>query len=206
MLATAAEADDHTIPLNEAHKDQTADSEEFEQLCGEDEHIPADKPADFDGWVFVLPDNGDFVSVTATFSDGEGSTTTVDAELVPTGKPSDPNYKHAYIGLPAGWILLDADAEAETSAKFFNVTHACPGEPTDVETSPTPEESETPGEETTSPGDDETSPGEASTTPTATLPTTGSPLTVTLVAAAALAGAGAVLFLVMRRRQAAQDW
>ena len=100
-------------------------------------HLPDGLSSEVDGWVFVLPAaagaEGNFVSVTATFTDAEGN------EHVPS---------------------------TESSA-----------------------------------------PGEASTTPVgSTLPTTGTPLTIALVSAAALAAGGAALYMIQRRRREAQDW
>ena len=211
-FGSAAQAEEtSTAYLKDAHKNLTAVEGDWDIACGEENQIPADKPDDADGWVFILPaSTGEaFVSVTATFDDGEGNLTDIDATIVATANGTQ--FKHAYVETPAGWTLVDAVAEITGAGKDtdFNVTHTCPGEDVpDEETPTTPGESETPSEDVTSPGGEEspTVPGEASTTPTGTLPTTGAPLTIALVSAAALAAGGAVLFFLMRRRQAAQDW
>lgn len=217
LAAPAGAEETTTIYLKDAHKGQTAVSEEFpSDLCGEQHQIPDSKPGDHDGWVFILPDGaGDaFVSVTATFEDELGEQHVLEAEIVTTGNSG--NMKHAYVGTPMGWTLVDAEAEVDVPGKKaeFNVTHTCPGEKTpDEETTPpgeTPSPTDdvtSPGEETTMPGEEgSTAPGEESTSPASEgLPQTGAPLTIALVSAAALAAAGGALFFVMRRR-AAETW
>ncbi|MEU5875448.1 LPXTG cell wall anchor domain-containing protein [Glycomyces sp. NPDC047369] len=176
------------------------------------DNLPDDLSASADGWVFVLPAaagaEGNFISVTATFEDGDGDehvlSTDTDGGIV-----SGSGDNKAYIIAPAGWTLVDAEADVEDpdEGAQFNLTHACPGEPGEEPSSPG-EESSSPAEESSSPGEESSVPGEESTSPTGgtTLPTTGTPLTIALVSAAALAAAGAALFLVQRRRREAQDW
>ncbi|THV28043.1 LPXTG cell wall anchor domain-containing protein [Glycomyces paridis] len=196
------------IPINGGNVPTTA--EDFkDNSC---DNLPGDLAADVDGWVFVLPAaagaEGNFISVTATFEDGDGGehvlTTDADGGIV-----SGSGDNKAYIITPAGWTLTDAEAEVEDPAEGakFNLTHACPGSPGENPSSPEESPSAPGSESPSAPGSESPSaPGEESTTPVgSTLPTTGTPLTITLVSAAALAAAGAVLFL-MRRRRAAQDW
>lgn len=217
-LASPAQAEDTTIHLKDQHRNQTAD--QFEEGCGEDEHIPADKPAGYDGWVFNYPGSSQYgteiLVLTAEFLDEEGEThvltTDTDGFTI-----NDTGTLKAYIGAPAGWTLVDAEAQLagadHTWKPTFVVTHTCPGEPGGEESTPSenptsPGENPTsPGEEATTPGDGGSSvPGEESTSPAANLPTTGTPLTIAIVSAAVLAAAGAALFMIQRRRREAQDW
>lgn len=209
-IASAAQAAVVTIPINPGNVPTTA--EDFENSCA---NLPADIGSDVDGWVFVLPaaagveDN--FISVTATFEDGNG-----DAQVLSTDTDgaivSGSGDNKAYILAPAGWTLVDAEAEVEDpdEGAQFNLTHTCAGTPGEEETTPA-EEPSSPGEESSSPASETPgesgTPGEASTSPAGSnLPVTGTPLTIALVSAAALAAGGAAIFMVMRRRREAQDW
>jgi LPXTG-motif cell wall-anchored protein len=209
-LASAAQAAIVTIPINPGNVPTTA--EDFENSC---DNLPDGQGVDVDGWVFVLPAaagaEGNFISVTATFEDAEG-----DEHVLSTdgdgGIVSGSGDNKAYITAPLGWTLVDAEAEVEDPAEGakFNLTHTCPGTPGEEESSPV-EQPSSPGEETTSPGSETPgesgTPGEESTSPAgSSLPTTGAPLTIALVSAAALAAAGAALFMFLRRRREAQDW
>ncbi|MCC3762520.1 hypothetical protein K3N28_05485 [Glycomyces sp. TRM65418] len=244
-LGSPAQAEVVTIPINPGNVPTTAAG--FEDVSCE--NLPDGLPADVDGWVFVLPASagadGNFVSVTATFEDEDGDErvrNTADHGAIVSGSGDN----KAYIIAPAGWTLVEAEAEVndpDDGAKF-NLTHACPGEPGDGETTTpgggettTPGGGETtaPGEETTAPGTEPSSPAvceepstpsetatsapsaapsesgtpcEEATTPAGSgnLPTTGTPLTIALVSAAALAAGGAALFMIQRRRREAQDW
>ncbi|SDE40716.1 hypothetical protein [Glycomyces harbinensis] len=199
-FASPAQAETVIIQINPGNVPTTAADFE-DNSC---DNLPGDLAGDLDGWVFVLPAaagaEGNFISVTATFADEGGSEqtrTTGDHGGIVEGSGDN----KAYIITPAGWTLLDADAQVTDpdEGAQFNLTHACPGTPGENPSSP--------GEEPTTPGEESSAPGEESTTPGgSTLPTTGTPLTVALVSAAALAAAGAVLFAVQRRRREAQDW
>jgi hypothetical protein len=206
-VASAAQAAIVTIPINPGNVPTTAG--EFENSC---ENLPADIAADIDGWVFVLPAaagaEGNFISVTATFEDagGDEHVLSTDGDGAIVAGSGD---NKAYILAPAGWTLVDAEAEVEDpdEGAQFNLTHTCPGEPGEEEPSSPGEEPSSPGEEPSSPGEASSTPGEASTSPAgSTLPTTGTPLTIALVSAAALAAGGAAIYMVMRRRREAQDW
>jgi len=125
-----------TIDINPAHKNQTA--------AGFDSHgcdFGGGPFPDKDVWVFVLPGNqaeaGDFVSVTITFDNG---TLTIpdDGGAIVTDKGTS----KAWITTPAGWTLVDATAEIDGDATFFNLTHTCPASSSP---SPSPGESESPG-------------------------------------------------------------
>ncbi|WP_153025490.1 LPXTG cell wall anchor domain-containing protein [Glycomyces albidus] len=207
-LASPAQAAVATIPINDGNVPTTA-AEFGDQSC---DQVPDDIAATEDGWVFVLPAaagaEGNFISVTATFEDAEGDehvlTTDEDGGIV-----SGSGDNKAYIITPAGWTLVDAEAEVNDpdEGAQFNLTHTCPGEPGEEPSSPG-EEPSSPSEEPTSPGDGSSQPGEETTSPTAggQLPTTGTPLTIAIVSAAALAAGGAALYLIQRRRREAQNW
>jgi LPXTG-motif cell wall-anchored protein len=212
-FGSPAQAETVTIPINPGNVPTTAEGFE-DNSC---DNLPDDLPGDADGWVFVLPAaagaEGNFISVTATFTDANGTEqtyTTGENGGIVDGSGDN----KAYIVTPAGWTLVDAEADVtdpKDGAKF-NLTHACPGTPGDNPTSPgenpsSPgEEPSSSGEQPSTPGESGSVPGEESTSPAgASLPTTGAPLTVAIVSAAALAAAGAALFMV-RRRRAAQDW
>ncbi|MFG3343194.1 hypothetical protein [Glycomyces sp. NPDC048151] len=130
-FAAPALAAVETIFINDGNVPTTA--EDFEnQSC--DNIPPGDIDNDEDGWVFVLPASagaeGNFISVTALFEDEDG-----DPQLLDTdndgGIVSGSGDNKAYIVSPAGWTLIDASAEVEDpdDDAFFNLTHACPGEP-----------------------------------------------------------------------------
>lgn len=209
-FATSAQAAAQTIEINDGNVPTTAGGYE-DQSC---DQVPGGPLDGQDGWVFVLPASagaeGNFISVTATFTDGDGAEQILTTDGVDGDVVDGQGDNKAYIITPAGWELIHAEAEVEdpNEGAFFNLTHACPGEEPDDQTTPPGDETTTPVEETTSPGGDETSPGETSTSPAGgdTLPTTGAPLTIALVTAAALAAAGAAVFVLMHRRRAAQDW
>lgn len=229
-LGSPAQAAETTVDINQDHVGKPADY--FEEGCGTDSQLPEDLGADEDGWVFVLPGGNDtFVSVTVTFADGDGGEHVEEATVVTTGDSG--NLKHAYIITPAGWTIVEASAVIEGDSKFFNVTHTCPGEPGEEEPSSPGEEPSSPGEGSSEPGEsspvceEESSapvetatagesgtpaesgtPCEEATSPAGSgnLPTTGTPLTIALVSAAALAAGGAAIYMVMRRRREAQDW
>lgn len=210
-FATSAQAAVQTIDINDGNVPTTA-AGYGDQSC---DQVPGGPLDGQDGWVFVLPASagaeGNFHSVTATFTDENGDEQTLTTDGVNGDVVDGQGDNKAYIITPAGWELTGATAEVEDpdDGAFFNLTHACPAEDVPGGETPTPgDETPTPGEETTSPGMDETSPGEESTSPAAgeQLPTTGTPLTIALVTAAALAAAGGAMFFMMRRRRAAQDW
>jgi LPXTG-motif cell wall-anchored protein len=213
-LASPAQAQTTTIPINDGNVPTTAAGFE-DQSC---ENLPNDLGADEDGWVFVLPASagadGNFVSVTATFEDLEGNEQVLNTDDH-GGIVSGSGDNKAYIISPAGWTLIDAEAEVNNpdDGAFFNLTHACPGEPGEEPTTPG-EEPTTPGEEPTTPGEEPTSPGESPTAPgerttdagVGGLPTTGASTGLMIALGLVLAAGGAVLIIVLRRRAQAQDY
>lgn len=152
----------------------------------------------FDVWVFNLPGDhavvGDFVSVTATFNDGQNDI----VKTIDTDQPSGIVLKgtsKAWIKMPAGLKLVNATAVITGTADFFTLTHTCPT----GYTPPPPTESTPPA--TTPPG--HTPPGTPGTSTTPSLPTTGSSLTGVIIAGLVLVGGGSALLVVARRRRAA---
>ncbi|WP_205325828.1 LPXTG cell wall anchor domain-containing protein [Glycomyces sp. YM15] len=164
-----------TLDLKDAHTNKAADDEEFETKCGEDHQIPGDKPADYDGWVFVLPNKAgdEFVSVTAVFEDEDGDEHTEQATIVSAGNSG--SAKHAYVGVPAGWILVDAWAEVKNGDEDenFNVTHTCPGETEEEPTTDAPTSDAPTSDAPTS--DAPTSDAPTSDAPTSDEPTSDAP-------------------------------
>lgn len=141
--------------LHVDHQNRTAAS--FGDQDCEDRFFEA-RPADHDGWHFVLPEgNADFVSLTLDFQTPAGTESIVIPEQDGLIREDQP--KHAYLFTPAGWTLLDGVAEVTTAVgpadQFFNVSHTCPGDaggpgPTAVPSSAPPAapttEPEVPGE------------------------------------------------------------
>jgi LPXTG-motif cell wall-anchored protein len=215
-LASPAQAQGTTIPINGGNVPTTA--QDFDpHSC---DKVPGDKGADEDGWVFVLPASagaeGNFISVTATFEDLEGNEQVLNT-AEHGGIVSGSGDNNAFIISPAGWTLLDAEAEVnlqEGKGKEpdFNLTRTCPGEPGEEPTTPA-EEPTTPGEEPTTPGQEPTSPalsptapGERTTDAAGGLPTTGASTGLMIALGLVLAAGGAVLIMVLRRRARAQDY
>lgn len=85
-----------------------------------------------DVWVFVLPGdhstNGDFVLLTANFSNGS---VTITAAANPGNfSNGGPATSKAWIVTTAGVTLQSASAEITGTADFFNLTHTCPASST----------------------------------------------------------------------------
>jgi hypothetical protein len=83
-----------------------------------------------DVWVFVLPGqhgvSGDFVSVSATFG-AHGTVTITTAANPGNFRNGGPQTAKAWIVTPTGWTLTGASAVVTGTARFFNLTHTCPG-------------------------------------------------------------------------------
>ncbi|MFG3342914.1 LPXTG cell wall anchor domain-containing protein [Glycomyces sp. NPDC048151] len=130
MTASASHGEDVDVSINPGNIPTTA--EDFGGGC---DNLP--ELGEFeDGWVFVLPAEGDpdahFISLSATFEDNEGNEQTLGGTLV---EGSGDN--KAFVVAEAGWTLIGASAVINTvegGADSFNLTHACPG------TVPPPEE------------------------------------------------------------------
>lgn len=203
-----------TIPLHDDHKNVTAAN--FHQEC-DDERFDG-KPADHDGWHFVLPGGpsaGSFTSLTLTFTDNDDNTIVITIPD-PTDAYPDAFYTagdrtiHAYLFTPAGWTLKDGSAEITGSWNFFNLSHTCAGEPSDEPSTPPTEEPSTPPSEEPSDEPSETPSETPSESPSTTLPgddddkgglpVTGAAVGVISAIGVALIGSGAALMLLRRRR------
>ncbi|MDN3240589.1 hypothetical protein [Glycomyces tritici] len=211
MIGSPALAAEVTIPINDGNVPTTAGNA---GTISCDNIPPGDIGDDQDGWVFVLPESagaeGNFISVTATFEDENG-----DEQVYTTGANggivSGSGDNKAYIITPAGWTLVNAEAQVTDpdEGAFFNLTHACPGKPGD---SPT-----TPGGGTTPPGNGTTQPGNGTTAPGGStmpgdqsasangLPTTGGSTGLMLGLGLFLAAGGVVLVMFLRRRAQADS-
>ncbi|MGB2570757.1 LPXTG cell wall anchor domain-containing protein [Micromonospora citrea] len=212
-----------TIPLHTAHKGSTA--ADFPTQNCEDERFEG-RTADQDGWHFVLPggkESGSFETLTLTYTDG---TTEVEVK-VPDASDAYPDFLystggknprviHAYVFTPAGWTLVDGSAVISGEARKFNLSHTCPGTPSQspsptpsttaspspsTSTSPTPGESDTPSEsgspsESTSPSEGTGGSGGGD----GELPLTGVATTGIAVTGLVLIGGGVALTALRRRR------
>jgi hypothetical protein len=120
-----------TIPVNDGNVPTMA--ADFDDLSC-DNIPPGDISKTEDGWVFVLPASagaeGNFISVTAFFEDGDGDLHILDTDD-DGGIVDGSGDNKAYIVSPPGWTLIDAEAEVEDpdDDAFFNLTHTCPGKP-----------------------------------------------------------------------------
>ncbi|MEU9507724.1 LPXTG cell wall anchor domain-containing protein [Micromonospora sp. NPDC048170] len=186
-LATPAWASS-TIQINPDHKDETAGGFST-QDCADPRF--AGRPADHDGWHFVLPGGkaaGDFETLTLAFETGTGKVTVTvpDADdAYPDALYSAGNRLiHAYLFTPAGWTLLDGSAVITGTAAKFNLSHTCGGTAPSQSPSPTPsptvsespQPSESPSESTSPSGS--ASPSEsASVSPSPSESTSASPST-----------------------------
>ncbi|MCG5440259.1 LPXTG cell wall anchor domain-containing protein [Micromonospora foliorum] len=203
-----------TVPLNPAHVGATAGK--FQQECKDPKF--GTRPANQDGWHFVLPTNkaGDFRSLTLTFTDTGGASVRVTVpdptdpytDFLSANGNGDKQVKHAYLFTPTGWTLTGGSAQVSGEGDKFNLSHTCAGTgstgsptPTPTTGSPTPSG---PPTESTPPG------GSPSTSGSAgggggggdnggSLPITGAAAASTALAGLALIGGGALL--MMRRRR-----
>lgn len=228
-LAAQATDSTTTIPVHASQVPTTA--------AGFDGHSCANiKPGaseTLDGWVFVLPGKGGaFQSLTLTFKETDGSTTTV--SVPPSGGIlTDNGTSKAWVQTPKGWTLTAGTAVITGSSPqgYFNITHTCPA--TGPKPTPSPSKSHSPSPSPSGPAESaSTSPsgsasasasasspatgstsaspstaGAVATSPAANsgtgLPVTGVALTGFVVAGLALVGVGTVLVLARRRRRVA---
>lgn len=136
--AVAYAATTETIDINPGNVPYTA-AGFGDHSC---DQVPATVGEHEDGWVFVLPDNDwTFVSLTATFTDLNGGSQSLSGTLA--GSPSGEATAKMYIITPAGWTLTGATATVSTdddppgeTPKTFNLTHTCPGTPSEPEPEP----------------------------------------------------------------------
>ncbi|GIJ28721.1 hypothetical protein Vqi01_38830 [Micromonospora qiuiae] len=175
LVALAAPAwASSTVSLHSAHRGSTAAG--FQQECGDKRF--AGRPADHDGWHFVLPGGpsaGGFESLTLTFDNGSGtvSITVPDAtDAYPDALyPAGGRLIHAYLFTPGGWTLVDGRATISGQAERFNLSHTCAGQPTPASPTPTPTAPESPTPTPTAPE----SPTPTPTTPESPTPTPTTP-------------------------------
>ncbi|MGW6566535.1 LPXTG cell wall anchor domain-containing protein [Streptomyces sp. NPDC054975] len=187
----------------------------------------ADIPATMDGWHFVLPGNdGHWAKLTVTFEPGGTQTITT------FGPPTD-KHAYVASEPGAKLVKVEAEITGSVPKNKFNLSHTCPASKTPTPSQSTGTPSVTPSTSTstsTSPSTSASPSASASTstpgtTPSATdsasagatpsasasggssegdLAETGSSAPVGLIAAGALALAGAGSVLVLRRRKAQQ--
>ncbi|MFI6781087.1 LPXTG cell wall anchor domain-containing protein [Micromonospora sp. NPDC050276] len=209
-----------TVPLNPAHVGATAGK--FQQECRDPKFDT--RPANQDGWHFVLPTNkaGDFQSLTLTFTDTGGASVRVTVpdptdpytDFLSANGNGDKQVKHAYLFTPAGWTLTGGSAEVSGEGDKFNLSHTCAGtastgsptptpttgSPTPTTGSPTPSvaptESTTPGG---SPSPSGSAGGGGGGDNGGSLPITGTAATSIALGGLALIAGGALL--MMRRRR-----
>ncbi|MFC8298620.1 LPXTG cell wall anchor domain-containing protein [Micromonospora orduensis] len=198
-----------TVPLNPAHVGATAGK--FQQECRDPKF--GTRPANQDGWHFVLPTNkaGDFQSLTLTFRDAGGASVTVTVpdstdpytDFLSANGNGDKQVKHAYLFTPAGWTLTGGNAQVSGEGDKFNLSHTCAGTggtgsptPTPTTGSPTPSVPATPS---TPGGSPSTSGGAGGGGNGGSLPITGAAATSIALGGLALIGGGALL--MMRRRR-----
>ncbi|SCG51478.1 LPXTG cell wall anchor domain-containing protein [Micromonospora halophytica] len=215
-LATPAWASS-TIPLHTDHKGSTA-ADFPTQICG-DERFEG-RAANQDGWHFVLPggkESGSFETLTLTYTDGitEVEIKVPDAsdaypDFLYSAGGQDSRVIHAYVFTPAGWTLVDGSAMISGEAEKFNLSHTCPGTPSQSP-SPTPSTTASPSPSTsTSPTPGESNTPSESTSPSAStggsggsdgeLPLTGVATTGIAVTGLVLIGGGVALTALRRRR------
>jgi LPXTG-motif cell wall-anchored protein len=198
-FATPALADS-TVAINTDHVPTTAEDFDKHECTGP----LADLDEDQDGWHFVAPGQASFSSVTLDFHTPGGDVhvviTSTDSTTPSTGSGwegfldnAGDAEKHAYLITDAGWTLFSGSAEVSGETQdFFNLSHTCPGTPTDESPSPSPSTSESHDPGSPSPSISESTPP---------LPKTG-----TAIMSIALSGLGAVavgagILLVLRRRR-----
>ncbi|MFY1575199.1 LPXTG cell wall anchor domain-containing protein [Verrucosispora sp. WMMD703] len=217
LLALAAPAwASSTVPLHSAHQGSTA--ADFQQQCADTRF--ADRPADHDGWHFVLPGGpsaGGFESLTLTFDKGSGTVdvTVPDAAdaypdaLYPAGQ-NESRLIHAYLFTPAGWTLVDGSATISGQGDRFNLSHTCAGQPTPESPTPTPTTSESPTPTPTVPESPVPSDTPSASPSNGTgggggdddgsLPVTGAAATTMALVGVGLIGGGVALVALRRRR------
>ncbi|WP_433130969.1 LPXTG cell wall anchor domain-containing protein [Micromonospora sp. CA-240977] len=162
------------VPLNRAHIGKTAGA--FQQECQDPKF--GTRPADQDGWHFVLPtkQSGDFQTLSLTFKDTAGVTVTVTVpnpadpytDFLSANGGGDKQVKHAYLFTPTGWTLTGGSALVSGEGERFNLSHTCAGTTATASPTPTPTPT-TPTTESPTPTPTATTP--ATTTPTPTTPT-----------------------------------
>lgn len=207
-FTSPAAADNPALPIHDDHVPMKAADFGGGDVC---EGPFKDLADDVDGWHFVLPGGGTFVSLTLKFHTDGGDVTAVitGTEGAPSSGTGWEGYldnagdadKHAYVFTDAGWELFEGTASVTDEGRqgFFNLSHTCAGTPDDGN-EPTP--SPTPTPTPTSPVDDPT-PTPTGSTPGGNLPKTGFPVSGFVIVGAVLLVSGAALLALRRRREIA---
>jgi hypothetical protein len=187
----------------------------FERGCDEIGNLAA---ADKDGWVFnIAPDEFDTaIGMWAKFDTGNGQVTTYikdsDNDAYPHGFANATNKHLAWVVVPAGWTLLDAEGKStgDKNVDRIVVTHTCAGSGGNTPSpfpseSPSASPSASPGTGTPTPGGETPTPGtstDVSPSPSGpSLPVTGAALTGYIAAGLTLVGGGVGTLLLVRRRR-----
>jgi hypothetical protein len=213
-VALASPAHAATVELDAAHRNVLARA--VTQSCAEgtdqlDPRMSA-RAADQDGWFFEVG-AGTIVSLSVTFAPAGIADSDPAGQVVVTGAAAEPESvivfhragpftPHAYVFVPAGWLLVTATAEIERGSRLI-LRHACAGEPA---TAPTPIPSPSPppdGSPAPAPG-----PSPSGSPPPGHQPGPGGPkLVVTgaqvggmVVLGTGLLAAGVAMMAVRRRR------
>jgi LPXTG-motif cell wall-anchored protein len=213
-LAAAAPAAAHTDPLpgfdvvlHADHHNKLASY--FQNGCDDVREASPELIKDgYDVWVFNIPagqfDTADGVTtLRVSFQKPDGTQVVVEVPETTTYDYWIGNAKNMHlvaVAIPAGWKLLDGDANVvNTTSKFFVVTHTCPGKPGNGTKSPSPSPSPS---KSTSESPSSSAPGSSSSTPGGggALPITGGPTAAILMAGIVLLGSGVALMAVRRRR------
>lgn len=211
-LAAAAPALGSTgdFTLQPSHQNSLAG--DHSQECG-DERM-ANRAENEDGWHIVAA-GGTFVSLTVVFAPGGDAADTDDHEII-TGAPDDPdspiefheagpNLPHAYVFVPAGWLLVTATAEVEGGQQLV-VSHTCAGQSQDGDEGDNGDNGD---EGDNGEGGDNGQAGgggdEAGAGPDSGLPVTGMQVGVLVIAGIGLLAAGIGTMLLVRRGRSAKD-
>ena len=189
--------------LKEQHHGVLATSTAFGKDCGE---FGGSVGAGKEGWVFNVPSGqwDQAVGLKVVFTPaGGGADVTIliktdspDKDTYPQGFGPKANPHNAWVQVPAGWTLKDADGKTLGKKTLFLVTHTCLKA---VSETPKPSQSPTPSVSATPPASTPTPP--ATPDEGGDLPKTGFPVTGFVVAGLALLAGGAALLFVRRRRE-----
>ncbi len=190
--ATSAQAHDTPTPpydavLQNSHHNKLAT--DFTDGCKDVDDAGIDHAQNEDVWVFNTPSDefDPAIGVKAQFRRLDN---TVVTELIPgssfdNGFGNSPSHTHlAWIVLPAGWTLVDAEGKTKGDQTRFVVTHTCPG--TATTRPPTPGDSQSSGGGGGGGG--------------GSLPVTGVAVGTMAVLGVGLLAAGVALLMVRRRR------
>lgn len=121
VTVALAQGPSYDVDLNPAHKDVT--NSEF-GTTGTCPTPPAGQEGWW-GWHFIMPSNGNFLSLSVTFEHAG----TFSADPFPGGVfVAHPDNSHAYIWTPTDDTLVSGFATSDKDVDKFNLSHVCPGE------------------------------------------------------------------------------